>query len=196
MTRQVPVTSTVVDKRTECRMIPITEPGTEREIEVPQNLYRQGSLVIETCKIKYVQSDAGDFTSGKACGVAILSISIRSASHGLRDPASPSWLHLGGWGAFSIKENVSQVCYDVNVPSCSTNQCGMAGGCPLGQSVCSLNQYNTQTVCPLSNPGAGGLGPAGLARPLATNTGVREDLPIAMLHLSLEKQTLMSHPML
>ena len=77
MTRQVPVTSTVVDKRTECRMIPITEPGTEREIEVPQNLYRQGSLVIETCKIKYVQSDAGDFTSGKACGVAILSIIIQ-----------------------------------------------------------------------------------------------------------------------
>ena len=65
MTRQVPVTSTVVDKRTEFRMIPITEPGTEREIEVPQNLYRQGSLVIETCKIKYVQSDAGDFTQEK-----------------------------------------------------------------------------------------------------------------------------------
>ena len=47
MTRQVPVTSTVVDKRTECRMIPVTEPGTEREIEVPQNLYRQGSILIE-----------------------------------------------------------------------------------------------------------------------------------------------------
>ena len=65
------------------------------------------------------------------------------------------------------------MCYDVNVPSCSTNQCGM-GGCPLGQSVCSNNQYNTQTVCPLNNPGPG-LGPAGLARPLTTNTGVRKD---------------------
>ena len=65
---------------------------------------------------------------------------------------------------------VVQVCYDVNVPSCSTNQCGM-GGCPLGQSVCSLNQYNTQTVCPLNNQGPG-LGPAGLARPLTANTGV------------------------
>ena len=47
VTRQVPVTSTVLDKRTECRMIPVTQPGTEREIEVPQNLYRQGSLLYE-----------------------------------------------------------------------------------------------------------------------------------------------------
>ena len=59
VTRQVPVTSTVLDKRTECRMIPVTEPGTEREIEVPQNLYRQG-LITPLRKILLLNSHMSD----------------------------------------------------------------------------------------------------------------------------------------
>ena len=44
ITSQIRVPKVVEDTRTECRMIPVTEPGTEREIEVPQNLYRQGTI--------------------------------------------------------------------------------------------------------------------------------------------------------
>ncbi len=60
-----------------------------------------------------------------------------------------------------ITQNVyRQVCYDVTVPTCSTNQC-QTGLCGAGQSVCSQTEFNTQTYCPLT-----GQGGAGLARPL------------------------------
>ncbi|XP_059088315.1 uncharacterized protein LOC131884519 [Tigriopus californicus] len=44
-------------------------------------------------------------------------------------------------------------CYDIPAPRCSTSMCG-TGTCGQGQSVCSRNDYNTQTVCPsgVNNP--------------------------------------------
>ena len=42
-----------------------------------------------------------------------------------------------------------QVCYNVNVPQCSVSPC-QTGTCNQqpGLSVCSQNQFNTNTVCP------------------------------------------------
>ena len=46
------------------------------------------------------------------------------------------------------------VCYNVNVPQCSTGGCGaVGGGCAQGQSVCSRNEFTSNTVCPFAQGG-------------------------------------------